>query len=166
MGAKVFELLDVPKFAVPNVTEISADRTSSALQSRLGGKGFMSYGQIWPRMNELVRNGLTEDDISCNFAAYKDEWKNKSIQEAARLLQQMMGGKGTWYRDRSPPAYVLGVWFKTSIKGIWFSEGRSHAVLVNPRKGQVRPLQISGSLPGVFTSYIALMTQTTRFHLS
>lgn len=97
----------------------------------------MSYGQIWPRMNELVRDGATEESITRNFAAYKDEWKNKSIQDAVRLLQQMMGGRGNWYRDRSPPAYVLGVWFKTSIKGIWFSEGRPNAVLINPRKGQV-----------------------------
>ena len=31
---------------------------------------------------------------------------------------------------------MLGFWFKPSIKGIWFYEGRAYAVLVNARKGQ------------------------------
>jgi hypothetical protein len=30
----------------------------------------------------------------------------------------------------------LGFWFKPSIKGIWFFEGKAYAVLINARKSQ------------------------------
>ena len=40
------------------------------------------------------------------------------------MLCKIFGGKGTWYPERSKPKYILGFWFKPSIKGIWFFEGK------------------------------------------
>jgi hypothetical protein len=70
------------------------------------------------------------------FPAYKKEWKNKSIQTAYRLLRDHFGGKGRWYRMPTVRTYVLGCWFKTSIKGYWVHNGKVYAVLINCRKSQ------------------------------
>ncbi len=133
---KFFELLDISKFALPDVLTLQASPTSFNLVERLGGGGFMSYGQMWPRLDVLVRGLATDEFIDSTFSAYTDDWKNKSIQDAYRMLREVFGGKGAWYRISSAPTYVLGFWFKPSIKGIWFHEGRAYAVLINARKGQ------------------------------
>jgi len=133
---KFFELLDFVKFALPNVLSLDASRTASNLAERTGGGGFMSYGQMWPRLDVLVRGLATDTFIESEFSAYTDDWKNKSIRAAYRLLREHLGGRGAWYPGPKAPTYVLGFWFKPSIKGIWFHEGRAYAVLINPRKGQ------------------------------
>ncbi|WP_421723368.1 hypothetical protein [Bauldia sp.] len=103
---------------------------------RLGDKGFMSYGQVWPRLGHAIR-GLADDEfISMAFSSYKDEWKNQTIREGYTLLRDYFGGRGNWYPARSKPIYVLGFWFKPSIKGIWYVDGQAYAVAINLRKGQ------------------------------
>ena len=133
---KFFELLDFPKFAGPSVLNMRADATALQLRERLGGGGFMSYGAIWPRVDVVVRGFATEAYIINTFRAYRDSWKNESIRDVVRLLCRVFGAKGTWYPEPTTPVYVLGFWFKPSIKGIWFYEGRAYAVLINARKGQ------------------------------
>jgi hypothetical protein len=133
---KYFELLDVPKFAVPDVLNLQASLTSFNLADRVYGSGFMSYGQIWPLFDVMVRGLATDEFIESAFTAYEDEWKNKAIQNAYRLLRDHFGGKGTWYRLPNVRTYVLGFWFKTSIKGFWVHDGKVYAVLINARKTQ------------------------------
>ena len=96
----------------------------------------MSYGQIWPRMDDVVRGHATESYVRQQFKAYADDWKNETIRNVVRMLCKIFGGKGTWYPERSKPKYILGFWFKPSIKGIWFFEGKAYAVLINARKTQ------------------------------
>jgi hypothetical protein len=133
---KYFELLDVVKFAVPNALTLDASATSYNLVERVAGRSFMSYGAMWPRLKMLVRGLATDDFIETTFSFYQDDWKNDSIKDAYRLLRKYFGGKGTWYEVSGAPTYVLGFWFKPSIKGFWFYEGKPYAVLINARKGQ------------------------------
>lgn len=133
---KFFELVDFPKFSVPSVLSIDPPMTALNLVDRLGGKSFMSYGQIWPRIDDVVRGYATEDYILREFRSYEASWKNDSIRTAVRLLAQHLGGKGVWYPEKGRPRHVLGFWFKPSIRGIWFHKERAHAVLINARKGQ------------------------------
>ena len=51
-------------------------------------------------------------------------------------VQWQVSGRGRWYRHIEKPKRVLGFWFKPSIKGVWWVEGKGYAVLINPRKGQ------------------------------
>jgi hypothetical protein len=134
--AKLFELLDFPKFARPAILSIQAQPTARELNERLTGTSFMSYGQVWPRMEDVVRGYATEAYIKQQFNAYGDAWKNETIRNVVRMLCKIFGGKGTWYPERSKPKYILGFWFKPSIKGIWFFEGKAYAVLINARKTQ------------------------------
>lgn len=134
--AKYYELLDVPKFAVPNVLSLQAEPTSFNLAERTIGGGFMSYGQIWPHFDMLVNGLATDTFIDSAFDSYEADWKNKAIRDAYRLLRDHFGGKGSWYRMPNVRTYVLGCWFKTSIKGFWVHEGRVFAVLINARKSQ------------------------------
>jgi hypothetical protein len=133
---KTFELLDFPKFAAPSVLRIDAGQTATNLIERLSGISFMSYGQIWPQMSSIVSGFATESFICHKFNAYSDDWKNNSIRDAVRLLALHFGGRGKWYPFPSKPVYVLGFWFKPSIKGVWFVDGKAYAVLINARKGQ------------------------------
>jgi hypothetical protein len=133
---KTFELLDFPKFAYPSVLQIDPTQTSVNLIERLGGKSFMSYVGIWSRMPQIVGGFADEGFISREFNVYSDDWKNNSIRDAVRLLKFQFGGRGRWYPFPSKPLYVLGFWFKPSIKGIWFVDGQPYAVLINARKGQ------------------------------
>jgi hypothetical protein len=133
---KCFELLDFPKFADPSVLSLQAPSTALRLTERLGAGGFMSYGQVWPRIGAIVRGLATEAYILDQFKAYSDSWKNDTIRDVVRLLRKVFGGKGTWYPEPSKPTYILGFWFKPSIRGIWFYEGQAYAVLINARKGQ------------------------------
>jgi len=133
---KFFELLDFPKFAYPTIVDMDAVQTSNNLRDRLGGKGFMSYGQIWPRMDHIVSGLATEAYIKGQFSAYGDDWKNASIQDVVRLLLKFFNGRGRWYPHPPKPTKILGFWFKPSIKGIWFVDGQAYAVLINARKGQ------------------------------
>lgn len=133
---KTFELLDFPKFAAPSVMHIDAAFTSTQLIERLGGKSFMSYSRIWSLLPVIVNGFATDDLVRGATDIYEDDWKNDSIREAAILLRQHFGGRGRWYPLPTKPLYVLGFWFKPSIKGIWFVEGQAYAVLINPRKGQ------------------------------
>ena len=133
---KLFELLDFPKFADPSVLNMRADQTALRLGERLGGGGFMSYGAVWPRLEMVVRGCATETYIINTFRSYRESWKNESIRDVVRLLRNALGGRGTWYPEPTAPKFVLGFWFKPSIKGIWFHEGRAYAVLINARKGQ------------------------------
>ena len=128
---KYFELLDFSKFASPSVLSLDAPATALALLERLGGKSFMSYGQVWPRMDDIVRGFVTDAYIINEFKAYTASWKNESIRNVVRLLRRHFGGKGTWYPEKSKPKFVLGFWFKPSIRGIWFVEGKAYAVLIN-----------------------------------
>jgi hypothetical protein len=138
---KYYELLDMPKFALPDVLTLKAEPTAFNMAERTAGGGFMSYGQIWPRFHIAVRGLASDDFIDGSFTAYKDEWKNKAIRIAYRLLRDYFGGKGNWYRMPNARTFVLGCWFKTSIKGFWVHEGKVYAVLVNCRKSQ--PLSTS-----------------------
>ena len=96
----------------------------------------MSYGQIWPRFDVIVR-GLADDDfITSAFSSYKLAWKNEAIRKAFRLLRDHFGGKGRWHKLPQTRTYVLGCWFKTSIKGYWVVDQKVYAVLVNCRKSQ------------------------------
>jgi hypothetical protein len=131
-----YELLDVPKFALPDVLMLQASQTALNLIERTTGGGFMSYGQIWPRFDLIVRGLATDDFIESAFSAYESEWKNKAIRDAYRLLRDHFGGKGNWYRVPNVRTYVLGCWFKTSVKGFWVYEGKVYAVLINCRKSQ------------------------------
>ena len=133
---KTLELLDFPKFAAPTLLRLDAPLTSISLIERIGGKSFMSYGQIWPRMAAIVGGFATDDYITSQFNAYDDEWKNNSIRDAVRLLKEHFGGRGRWYSMGTQPLHVLGFWFKPSIKGIWYVDGQAYAVLINARKGQ------------------------------
>jgi hypothetical protein len=96
----------------------------------------MSYGAIWPRFGIVVRGLATEAYVINTFRSYSDSRKNETIRDVVRLLCTVFGGKGTWYPEPSTPKHVLGFWFRPSIKGIWFYEGRPYAVLINARKGQ------------------------------
>jgi hypothetical protein len=133
---KFYELLDIPRFAHPNVLELQARPTAANLTERTGGGGFMSYGQIWPRVPWMVRGFATDAYIESEFSSYKDDWKNEAIRDAFRLLRDKFGGKGNWRRASNIPINVLGCWFKTSIKGFWVYGGKIYAVLVNCRKDQ------------------------------
>jgi hypothetical protein len=133
---KYYELLDIPKFARPNVLTLQALSTASNLAERLIGGGFMSYGQIWPRFDLVFKGLITDEYIKSEFAAYKDGWKNRAVQDAFRLLRDQFHGKGNWYPISNVRQYVLGCWFKTSIKGFWANGEKIYAVLVNCRKGQ------------------------------
>jgi hypothetical protein len=133
---KTFELLDFPKFAYPSVVRMDAAQTSQNLIERLGSGGFMSYSSIWPRMAAIVEGHATETFIENEFGFYSEGWKNESIRDAVRLLRKHFGGRGTWYSLPTKPIFVLGFLFKPSIKGIWFVDGKAHAVLINARKHQ------------------------------
>ena len=133
---KYYELLDMPKFAAPDVLTLKAQPTAFNLMERIGGGGFMSYGQIWPRFDILVKGFASDDFIDASFTAYKKEWKNRAIRAAYRLLRDHFGGKGRWYRMPTTRTYVLGCWFKTSIRGYWVHDGKVYAVLINCRKSQ------------------------------
>lgn len=135
--AKIFELLDFPKFAYPSVVGMDPTQTSYNLIERLSSSGgFMSYGQIWPRLGLIVAGHASEHFIVTEFNAYSDDWKNESIRDAVRLLKKHFNGRGTWYPFATKPKKVLGFWFKPSIKGIWFVDGQAYAVLINARKQQ------------------------------
>lgn len=134
--AKLFELLDFPKFAMPTVVSMDPVQTSFNLRDRLGSASFMSYGSIWNRM-EIIVSGLASDGyIQSQFNQYDTDWKNNSIQDVVRLLRQHFSGRGRWYALPQKPAKVLGFWFKPSIKGFWYVDGQSYAVVINARKLQ------------------------------
>lgn len=133
---KFFELLDVVKFGVPDALTLQADATSYNLAERLSGKSFMSYGAMWPRLDLLVKGYATDHFIDSAFSFYEDDWKNNSLRGAFRLIRSYFGGKGRWYAAPRYATYVLGFWFKPSIKGFWFHEGKAYAVLINARKSQ------------------------------
>jgi hypothetical protein len=133
---KFFELLHVVKFGLPDALTLQAEATSYNLAERVVGGSFMSYGAMWSRLDVLVRGHATDDFIETTFSFYEHDWKNKSIQEAFRLLREYFGGKGRWYAAPRYPTFVLGFWFKPSIKGYWFHEGKAYAVLINARKSQ------------------------------
>jgi hypothetical protein len=89
---KYYELLDMPKFAAPDILNPRAQATAFKLLERVGRGGFMSYGQIWPRFDVIVKGYATDDFIESSFTAYKDQWKNKAIQAAFRLLRDYFQG--------------------------------------------------------------------------
>ncbi len=134
---KTFELLDFPKFAVPSVLQMEAAQTAISLVERLASPGgFMSYGPIWSRMQDIVEGYANDAFILSEFNSYADDWKNATVQEAVRLLRSQFGGRGRWYPWPTKPIRVLGFSFKPSIKGIWHVDGISYAVMINARKGQ------------------------------
>jgi hypothetical protein len=133
---KYYELLDIPKFALPDVSAIQARPTATNLIERLTGGGFMSYSKIWPRLDIAVKGLATDQYIRTEFSAYKDEWKNRAIQDAVYLLRDFLARRGNWYRTPNNRQHVLGCWFKNSIKGFWASDGKVYAVLINCRKRQ------------------------------
>lgn len=134
--AKYVELIDIAKFGLPNVLTLQAQPTALNMVERAAGGGFMSYNQMWQHLPLAVRGLATDEFIAAAFSAYKATWKNKVIQNAFRLLRDYFGGKGNWYRAPSARTYILGFWFKTSIKGFWIHDGKVYAVLINARKGQ------------------------------
>lgn len=131
-----YELLDFTKFANPSVLRIDSVQTAYNLAERIGGIGFMSYGMIWSRLEPIVNGLATDAFIKSEFSPYNKDYKNLAIQDVAQLLLKYFGGKGRWYKLSQKPTKVLGFWFKPSIRGVWWVNGRAYAVLINARKNQ------------------------------
>jgi hypothetical protein len=134
---KLFELLDCPKLAYPNLTEMDVPLTAANIADRLGSKSFLNYAQIWPLMEDVTAGRIDDAYLKRVFSSYPDEWKNENLQDVMRLLRSHFGGRGRWYNIPHKPVQVLpGAYFKPSIKGIWFFGDRAYSVLINARKGQ------------------------------
>jgi hypothetical protein len=134
---KRFELLDCPKFATPSLTEMDVVSTAANIADRLEGKGFLNYGQIWPRMNDIVDGVVDDKYVKDHLSKYKADWKNENLQEVARLLASHFGGKGKWFAEGVVPFEVLpGAYFKPSIRGRWHYQKASYSVGINARKRQ------------------------------
>jgi len=135
---RVFELLDVPKFAYPSVIEMDPVQTASNILDRINGGVFMSYARPVGLLPRIVKNQITQDEIAGMFKSYKHEWKNANQRDVAAALYAEFSGKGVWYPIQSRQAQIFeGLWFKPSIKGVWFFEGVPYMVGVNPRKSQI-----------------------------
>src|SRR5258708_7611969 len=100
---KYFELLDFSKFGRPDVINMQAAPTARQIASRLGDGGFMSYGQLWPRIPLAIRGLATDEFIHAAFSSYSDDWKNAAIREAYTLLRDFFGGRGAWYPAPTKP---------------------------------------------------------------
>lgn len=134
---KHFELLDCPKFAFPNLTDIDVVATAANILERLQGKGFLNYGQIWSRMGDIADGLVNDDYLAHHLNGYSVEWKNENLQAVARLLAGQFGGKGRWYKVGQVPIEVLpGAYFKPSIRGTWYFEKQAYSVCINARKHQ------------------------------
>jgi hypothetical protein len=134
---KRFELLDCPKLAYPSLTEIDAPATAANILERLEGKGFLNYGQIWPRMPDVVAGHVDESYLQQRLSGYPVQWKNDNLQEVMRLLSKAFGGKGRWYKAGLMPIEVLpGAYFKPSIRGTWYHQNQAYSVSINARKHQ------------------------------
>ena len=128
---KHFELLDCPKFAFPNLTDIDVVATAANILERLQGKGFLNYGQIWSRMGDIADGLVNDDYLAHHLNGYSVEWKNENLQAVARLLAGQFGGKGRWYKVGQVPIEVLpGAYFKPSIRGTWYFEKQAYSVCI------------------------------------
>jgi hypothetical protein len=136
---KRFELLDCPKFAFPSLTNIDVFATAANILERLGGKGFLNYGQIWPHMTRVAAGYVDEAYLVRNFNGYPIPWKNENLQDVLRLLGVAFAGKGRWYPAGTKPFEILpGAFFKPCIRGTFYSnaDARAYSVCVNARKHQ------------------------------
>ncbi len=93
---RVFQLLDVPKFAYPSLSELDPIQTANNILDRLHGKSFMSYSRPLGLMPKIVRGEITSADIPSMFTSNKEEWKNVNQREVAKSLYNSFGGKGAW----------------------------------------------------------------------
>lgn len=133
---RVFELLDVPKFAYPSLSELDPVQTAYNIRERLNGRSFMSYTQPLSLVPRIVRNEITPVQIA-KLSSYSDEWKNVNVREVAMALYNEFGGKGVWYPVPARPTQVFeGLWFKPSVRGVWFDGKRPYMIGINPRKHQ------------------------------
>src|SRR5262249_24097137 len=135
---KYVQLIDVVKFALPDVLTIETDPTSHNFAERAaGGGGLLRYDKVLSHIGIIVHGMATDEYVEPTFSTYKARWKNKAVQDAYRLLRDIFDRKGTWHRvPSSGRTYVLGFWFKTSVHGYWAHNGQVYAVLINPRKSQ------------------------------
>ncbi|CAN2533515.1 hypothetical+protein [Methylocapsa aurea] len=134
---RVFQLLDVPKFAYPSLSELDPIQTANNILDRLHGKSFMSYSRPLGLMPKIVRGEITSADIPSMFTSNKEEWKNVNQREVAKSLYDSFGGKGAWYPVSSKEIQVFeGLWFRPSVKGVWFDGKAPFMVAINPRKRQ------------------------------
>jgi hypothetical protein len=134
---RVFQLLDVPKFAYPSLANIDSVQTANNITDRLNGRAFMSYSRPLALIPKIVRNELSAEQLGSMFNSYKEDWKNVSQREVALALHGAFGGKGMWYPVPSKPVQVFdGLWFKPSVRGVWFDGRAPFMVAINPRKHQ------------------------------
>jgi hypothetical protein len=133
MAEKVFETLDMVRFALPNVRNIDVLKTAKnpKLLDRLSSKGFGSYAPMWPRMREIWRGGIKEKELErC--------WKTKWRIEAMLLLAEQYSAEGRWYPLPQSPKNIMGMQLKSSARGILFTKAFGPEVhVINPRKDQV-----------------------------
>jgi hypothetical protein len=134
---RVFQLLDVPKFAYPSLANIDSVQTANNITDRLNGRAFMSYSRPLALIPKIVRNELSAEQLGSMFNSYKEDWKNVSQREVAVALHGAFGGKGVWYPIPPKPVQVFdGLWFKPSVRGVWFDGTDPFMVAINPRKHQ------------------------------
>lgn len=126
---KVFEALDIARFARPSVLDLDPMLTSIELRERLAGKGFMSYEPLWPRIADIARRNVTDFEIG-------SWWNSATLISAMITLRDEYGRAGTWYGFKRTPRKILGLLFKPSVRGVLFANGMPTAHLINPRKGQ------------------------------
>jgi hypothetical protein len=131
MVSKTFESLDIVRFAVPDVRNLDVGRTAVSLRERLGGTGFMSYDPLWRRVSAVAARSVTDAEI-------EGWWKSSTLIEAMKVLRDQYADIGRWYHFPQTVRDVLGLSFKSSIRGISFSKTYgAEAHIINPRKGQV-----------------------------
>ena len=126
---KVFNILDVPRFARPCLSEIDVIQTAQELRIRLQTTGWMSYNPLWPRINFVKGKVVSEDVI-------KTWWKSESLIEAMMILKDEFAQSDPWYGFTENLRDISGILFKPTVKGIRVRPERFEALVINPRKGQ------------------------------
>lgn len=128
--AKTFEVLDVIRFASPNVRQIDPFHTSTLIRERLSGKGFMDYRPLWSRMPSITARFVSDAEISM-------WWQKAALINAMHAINGSYRQAGSWYGFSRVQRNIFGVQMKPSVRGVLFRNDRAEAHLINPRKGQI-----------------------------
>lgn len=136
-SSRRFELLDIPKFGLPNIAEFDVARSAAEITRQLGEDSFMSYTQVWSRLERAANGELQSDSlVDLELSSYKAAWKNENLRFVLKAIRDILANRGTWYPNRQKPVNAYGINFKPSTKGVWFTEGSAYSVLINARKSQ------------------------------
>lgn len=132
----IFELIDAPYLARPNLRGIDVEATAKKILQYRRGRSTKSYDGNFNQIGAMVTGRASLEQFRAEFAGLQDDgWRAQVVEVCDRLFDVFGSAESRWYpADRKRRILHDRMLYKHAIRGVWVRDGRATATVINARK--------------------------------